>query len=47
MSYGEEVWGHFFASDVSKDGFLDSSEMLLYINNNKTGGYQKQNQELR
>jgi len=47
MSYGEELWGHFYGSDVSKDGYLDSSEMLEYINNNKTGGYYRQNQELR
>jgi len=48
MSYYEELWGHFYASDVSSDGYLDSSEMLEYLTSNKTRGvYHKQNQELR
>jgi len=48
MSYYEELWGHFYASDASKDGFLDSSEMLDYITGNKTNSeYHKENQELR
>ena len=38
MSYNEELWGHFYSMDKDGDKFLDSGEMLDYLNRNKTNG---------
>merc|ERR1711970_1441947 len=48
MSYAEELWGHFFSMDSNEDKFLDSREMLEYLNRNKTEGrHQQKNNEMR
>ena len=48
MSYAEELWGHFYSMDTNEDKFLDSTEMLEYLNKNKTDGkHRKKNNQLR
>lgn len=48
MSYAEELWGHFFSMDHNEDKFLDSREVLDYLNRNKTGGrHQQKNDQMR
>ena len=48
MSYAEELWGHFYSMDTNEDKFLDSTEMLEYLNKNKTDGkHGKKNNQLR
>ena len=48
MSYAEELWGHFYSMDSNGDKFLDSTEMLEYLNKNKTDGkHGKKNNQLR
>lgn len=48
MTYPEELWGHFFNMDSNGDNYLDSEEMLDYLNKNKTEGKHKErNKELR
>ena len=48
MSYAEELWGHFYSMDSNADQFLDSTEMLEYLNKNKTDGkHGKKNNQLR
>ena len=48
MSYAEELWGHFYNMDTNVDKYLDSNEMVEYLNINKTEGkHGRKTNELR